>query len=136
MKLTMPFALHPRLAQDTVEVARLHLCQVLVMKDRRFPWLILVPERESVREIHELAPEDRAALVEEIARAGEALLSRPFRPQGLGTIFSQGIGLRPQPWAGVSRPVGPVERIGSACATTGSSTRGSPPGSAGVAVEV
>ena len=69
----MPFALHPRLAQDTVELARLSLCRVLVMKDRRFPWLILVPEREAVREIHELAPEDRAALVEEIARAGEVL---------------------------------------------------------------
>jgi diadenosine tetraphosphate (Ap4A) HIT family hydrolase len=69
----MPFALHPRLAQDTVEAVRLSLCRVLVMKDRRFPWLVLVPERESVREIHELAPADRAALVEEIARAGEVL---------------------------------------------------------------
>ncbi|MEA2692768.1 MAG: hypothetical protein QOJ16_2155 [Acidobacteriota bacterium] len=69
----MPFTLHPRLAQDTVEVVRLSLCRVLVMKDRRFPWLVLVPERESVREIHELAPADRAALVEEIARAGEVL---------------------------------------------------------------
>lgn len=78
----MPFALHPRLAQDTVEVARLQLCRVLVMKDRRFPWLILVPERESIREIHELTPEDRAALVEEIARAGEAL-TRLFQPDKL-----------------------------------------------------
>lgn len=78
----MPFTLHPRLAQDTVEVARLHLCRVLVMKDRRFPWLVLVPERESVREIHELAPEDRAVLVEEIARAGEVLM-RLFQPDKL-----------------------------------------------------
>jgi diadenosine tetraphosphate (Ap4A) HIT family hydrolase len=78
----MPFALHPRLAQDTVEVARLSLCRVLVMKDRRFPWLILVPERESVREIHELAPADRAALVEEIARAGE-VLTLLFQPDKL-----------------------------------------------------
>lgn len=49
----MPFTLHPTLARDTVEVARLPLCRVLLMKDRRFPWLILVPERESVREIHD-----------------------------------------------------------------------------------
>ena len=42
----MSFALHPTLARDTVEVARFPLCRVLLMKDRRFPWLILVPERE------------------------------------------------------------------------------------------
>jgi diadenosine tetraphosphate (Ap4A) HIT family hydrolase len=74
--------LHPTLARDTVEVARLPLCRVLLMKDRRFPWLILVPERESVREIHELPAADRAELIEEIARAGE-VLKRLFRPDKL-----------------------------------------------------
>ena len=78
----MPFTLHPALASDTVEVARLPLCRVLLMKDRRFPWLILVPEREAVREIHELPPADRAELIEEIARASEVLM-RLFRPDKL-----------------------------------------------------
>lgn len=78
----MPFALHPTLARDTVEVARLPLCRVLLMKDRRFPWLILVPERESVREIHELPTVDRAELIEEIARGSE-VLTRLFRPDKL-----------------------------------------------------
>lgn len=78
----MPFDLHPALARDTVEVARLPLCRVLLMKDRRFPWLVLVPERESVREIHELAATDRAELIEEIARASE-VLERLFRPDKL-----------------------------------------------------
>jgi diadenosine tetraphosphate (Ap4A) HIT family hydrolase len=77
-----PFDLHPTLARDTVEVVRLPLCRVLLMKDRRFPWLILVPEREPAREIHELNPADRAELVEEIARAGE-VLTRLFRPDKL-----------------------------------------------------
>jgi len=45
------FTLHPTLARDTVEVVRLPLCRVLLMNDRRFPWLILVPERENVRAI-------------------------------------------------------------------------------------
>jgi diadenosine tetraphosphate (Ap4A) HIT family hydrolase len=80
----MPFALHPTLARDTIEVARLPLCRVLLMNDRRFPWLILVPELESIREIHELAPADRGALIEEIARAGEALACI-FRPDKLNT---------------------------------------------------
>ena len=89
----MPFTLHPTLARDTVEVARLPLCRVLLMKDRRFPWLILVPERESVREIHELPPADRQALIEEIARASE-VLTRLFQPDklnigALGNIVPQ-----------------------------------------------
>jgi diadenosine tetraphosphate (Ap4A) HIT family hydrolase len=85
--------LHPTLARDTVEVARLSLCRTLLMKDRRFPWLILVPEREEIREIHELPPEDRRQLVEEIALAGE-VLERIFRPAklnvgALGNIVPQ-----------------------------------------------
>lgn len=79
---TMPFALHPTLARDTVEITTLPLCRVLLMKDRRFPWVILVPEREGVREIHDLPPEDRARLIEEIARTGEAL-QRLFEPDKL-----------------------------------------------------
>ena len=47
----MSFTLHPTLADDTVEVTRLSLSRVLLMKDSRFPWLILVPERDGVREI-------------------------------------------------------------------------------------
>jgi diadenosine tetraphosphate (Ap4A) HIT family hydrolase len=44
--------------------------------------LILVPEREDVREIYELPPADRAALIEEIAQASEAL-TRLFQPDKL-----------------------------------------------------
>ena len=89
----MPFTLHPTLARDTVEIARLPLCRVLLMKDRRFPWLILVPERQEIREIHELTPEDRRQLVEEIARVSEVLV-RLFHPAklnvgALGNIVPQ-----------------------------------------------
>lgn len=89
----MPFTLHPTLARDTVLVSQLPLCRVLLMKDRRFPWLILVPERDSVREIHDLSQVDRAELVEEIARASE-VLQRLFQPDklnvgALGNIVPQ-----------------------------------------------
>lgn len=80
----MAFALHPTLARDTVEVARLALCRVLLMNDRRFPWLILIPERESVREIHELTPAERSMLIEEIAQAGR-VLQLLFHPDKLNT---------------------------------------------------
>ena len=89
----MPFALHPTLARDTVEVARLPLCRVLLMKDRRFPWLILVPERDSAKDLDELSPEDRAVLIEEIATASGAL-RQLFQPDklnvgALGNIVPQ-----------------------------------------------
>ena len=63
------------------------------MNDSRFPWLILVPEREGAREIHELTPADRAVLIEEIARVGE-VMARLFQPDklnvgALGNIVPQ-----------------------------------------------
>lgn len=69
----MSFSLHPRLAQDTIEIARLGLSSLRLMNDARFPWLLLVPVREEVREIYELSPADRGLLVEEIAHAAQAL---------------------------------------------------------------
>jgi diadenosine tetraphosphate (Ap4A) HIT family hydrolase len=89
----MSFTLHPTLARDTVEVTRLTLCRVLLMKDRRFPWLILVPALEEIREIHELAEEDRRLLIEEIALAGRTL-ERLFQPDkinvgALGNVVPQ-----------------------------------------------
>ena len=58
----MTFALHPRLAADTISLGRLNLCRVLLMNDARWPWFILVPEREGVREIFELEEEDQKLL--------------------------------------------------------------------------
>jgi diadenosine tetraphosphate (Ap4A) HIT family hydrolase len=67
------FDLHPRLAADTEFVADWKLCRALLMNDARFPWLILVPRRNDVTEIFELAPEDREMLMAEIAFASERL---------------------------------------------------------------
>ena len=67
------FALHERLVADTRPVAELALCRVLLMNDARFPWLIMVPQRAGIREIHQLEPADRAMLIEEVARVAAAL---------------------------------------------------------------
>lgn len=69
----LPFTLHPRLAADTHPMADLALCRVLLMNDRRFPWLILVPRRANLRELTDLTPEDRPLLFTEIATASAAL---------------------------------------------------------------
>ncbi len=69
----MSFELHPRLAADTSFIADWPLCRVLLMEDARYFWLVLVPRRDGVSEITELSPEDRAALMEEAARAGRII---------------------------------------------------------------
>jgi diadenosine tetraphosphate (Ap4A) HIT family hydrolase len=87
------FTLSPRLKDDTVEVASLALCAVLLMKDRTIPWLILVPKREGVREVYELDKDDRAALMEEITLASRVIgaLYSPFKINigALGNLVPQ-----------------------------------------------
>ena len=62
----MSFALHPQLVKDTAFVADLRVCRVLLMNHAAFPWLILVPRRESLRELHSLADEDFVHVMEEV----------------------------------------------------------------------
>ena len=76
------FELHPGLAADTMEIGRLGLSRVLLMNDARFPWLVLVPEREGMVDLVDLAPSDHHRLTDEIRHACEALRAL-FRPDKL-----------------------------------------------------
>ncbi len=69
------FELHPQLAADTVTAASWPLCEVLLMDDATYPWLILVPRRRELRDFHDLAPDDMVMAGEEIARASRALVA-------------------------------------------------------------
>ncbi len=76
--MTTAFTLHPQLAADGIELARWPLSLVLLMDDGRFPWIILVPRRAGLREIHDLPKTERAVLMEELARSG-LLMQSAFR---------------------------------------------------------
>lgn len=67
------FSLHPRLAADTVEITRLPLCRVLLMNDANHPWVILVPQRANIREIHELSDADQVQLIRESSRVSRTM---------------------------------------------------------------
>lgn len=67
------FALDPTLARDTVPLEDWPLCRVLLMNDARYPWLVLVPARPGLRDLHDLAPADLALATGEITRASKAL---------------------------------------------------------------
>jgi diadenosine tetraphosphate (Ap4A) HIT family hydrolase len=89
----MTFALHPRLAADTVPVADLPLCRVLLMADARFPWLILVPRRADLTEFIDLDAPERGVLMEEIALASRVLRqetgAEKLNVGALGNVVSQ-----------------------------------------------
>ncbi|MCK5870439.1 HIT family protein [Methylococcaceae bacterium CS1] len=69
----MSFTLHPTLKKDCIKLGHLELCQVLLMNDSQFPWLILVPERDNITEIHQLPPKDQQQLIYESSYIAEQL---------------------------------------------------------------
>jgi len=69
------FTLHERLASDTVPVADGPLSVILLMNERTYPWLILVPRRSDLREMHDLTATDQAQLMVEITTASQCLES-------------------------------------------------------------
>jgi len=69
------FLLNERLEADSHAVCALELCDVRLMNDNRYCWLLLVPRRANLSEWHELSTEDAAQLSTEISRASGALKS-------------------------------------------------------------
>ena len=68
------FRLHPQLANDCHVIGDMGLSRALLLDDSRYPWVILVPVRADIREIYQLAAEDRQRLLEESCRTGEFLM--------------------------------------------------------------
>ncbi len=59
------FTLHPQLQQDCIPLGFMTLSQVLLMNDAHYPWCVLVPRRNNIREIYELSSEDQLQLTRE-----------------------------------------------------------------------
>jgi diadenosine tetraphosphate (Ap4A) HIT family hydrolase len=71
----MSFELHEKLAADTFEVMRLEVCQVLLMNDARFPWLILVPQIAGLCDWHEIPAAHQTQVLNEVNAASASLQS-------------------------------------------------------------
>lgn len=67
------FELDARLQADTWVLGDLSLCRLLLSRDANYPWLILVPRRQGISEIHELCAEDQAQLALETAQLAQRL---------------------------------------------------------------
>ena len=85
--------LDPQLAKDTVIVGRFPLSLVLLSRDANYPWCILVPQREDIREIHQLTQADQQQLLIESSTLSMAMegLFQPFKMNvaALGNMVPQ-----------------------------------------------
>jgi diadenosine tetraphosphate (Ap4A) HIT family hydrolase len=81
------FQIDPRLAGDSLEVTSLTLCQVLLLNDRRYDWLVLVPRSEGVTEVLDLSPQDQVQLWREVTLVAQVLRNaHPDRKLNIGAL--------------------------------------------------
>ncbi|MBB4065845.1 HIT domain-containing protein [Gellertiella hungarica] len=67
------FQVDERLDRDSQLLLDLALCQVRLMNDARWPWLILVPRRPAVCELFDLSAEDQQLAAAEANRVAALL---------------------------------------------------------------
>lgn len=65
--------LDPRLIEDTHPVTELPLCQLRLMDDTRYPWLVLIPRRAGAVEVFDMSEDDQQQLWREAGLLGRAL---------------------------------------------------------------
>ena len=87
------YELHHQLKQDTFYLGHFKLCDVLLMNDARYPWVILVPRRENITEVFQLSDADQHLLSIESANLAKQLSSLVAADKmniaALGNIVSQ-----------------------------------------------
>lgn len=62
------FHLDPQLESSSLFIKDLDLCQMRLKNDRRFPWIMLIPQRPNIVEIFDLTSTDQHQLWSEITR--------------------------------------------------------------------
>jgi diadenosine tetraphosphate (Ap4A) HIT family hydrolase len=74
LPVTKPgFEIDARLEAITHPVVWLGLCELRLVNERRWPWLVLVPQRPGIEEMHELTPLDQAMLAFEMNAVAQML---------------------------------------------------------------
>lgn len=67
------FEIDARLEAISHPVVWLGLCELRLVNDRRWPWLVLIPQRSGIEEMHELTPLDQAMLTFEVNSVSQML---------------------------------------------------------------
>ena len=82
----MSFKLDARLEADTYWMGDLHLSRVLLMNDRRYPWIILVPMLEGLKELTDLSEEQSVTLLQESRAVSQWLIKQGGDKLNVGAI--------------------------------------------------
>mgnify|MGYP000849080548 CR=1 FL=1 len=87
------FKLHEKLVQSTTPLGQFKLSLVLLHNDANYPWVVLVPKRTNIREIHHLSEVDQIQLIRESSHLSE-VMSDIFAPEtmniaALGNLVPQ-----------------------------------------------
>jgi len=87
------YILNEQLQQDTVMLGQFPLCDVLLMNDKQYPWVILVPRRASIREAFHLSTEEQHQLSDESAyvsqRMSDFYEAESMNVAALGNVVAQ-----------------------------------------------
>lgn len=71
--MNAPFTLDARLENDSLPLLQWPLCEVRLMNNARFPWLLLVPRKDGLREFTDLPTAEQTQLMQEITQASRVL---------------------------------------------------------------
>ena len=87
------FVLDERLKNDTIHIANFALSEVLLSRDANYTWLILVPRKQGLTELHQLDESDYQQFCRESVGVAR-LLAQDFDADkmnvaALGNIVSQ-----------------------------------------------
>jgi diadenosine tetraphosphate (Ap4A) HIT family hydrolase len=86
------FELAPAFVETSAPLKRLGLSDARLQLDARWPWIVLIPRVAGAGEIADLAAAERAALMEEIVLAGQAVtaigeaIGRPVQKLNVGAL--------------------------------------------------
>ncbi len=87
------FRLDPRLEKDTIVVGDFAVSRLLLAKDSRYPWCILVPKRRDITELYQLTAAEQAQVNLESAFLGQQLMALyrgdSLNVAALGNVVSQ-----------------------------------------------
>lgn len=76
------FELHPQLRKDSELVVELSLCEVRLINDANYPWLILVPKVANIKDVIDLNDSQQQTLWQESALVSK-VLKHLFTPDKL-----------------------------------------------------
>ena len=79
--------------KDSHFITELNLCNVRLIDNSRFPWIILIPKRRNIADIFQLSSKDQNLLMKEIVIASK-IMKKTFKAfnlniEKIGNIVSQ-----------------------------------------------